>query len=314
MLVTGDARGLPFRDACVEMVVTSPPYWGLRDYHHAQQIGHEPEPQQYVRAIVAVMREVWRVLKPTGTLWLNLGDSYSNSIKGQGGCSEKQCSNAESLYDVPLKVTPDLKPKNLMGIPWRVAFALQADGWYLRSDIIWAKPDPMPESITDRPTKAHEYVFLLAKSERYTYDAQAIAEPSVDRESKPRRPGSQPFTIADPMRAGTRVGLAKIPMGTQYLTRNRRSVWSIATVTSEKLGPGHFARFPERLVELCILVGSRLGGLVLDPFVGSGTVVRVAQRLGRRGVGVDLGYQALAKEHTAQRGLLHLAADARDCA
>jgi len=196
-----------------------------------------------------------------------------------------------------------LKSKDLLGIPWRVAFALQADGWYLRSDVIWAKPNPMPESVTDRPTKAHEYVFLLSKSERYYYDAEVIKESSIDAESLRgrNRRNDDKFAQHDPNgMARTRVGFAKIEAGTIYERRNRRTVWTIPTMP---YSGAHFATMPEALVEPCILAGCPLGGIVLDPFVGSGTVVAVAQRLGRRSVGVDLSYQHLAKARTAQRGL-----------
>ena len=186
MLIRGDARSLPLRDGSVDTVVTSPPYWGLRNYQHEGQIGLESTPDSYVQQIVAVFREVRRVLKVSGTVWLNLGDSFSSGTRttqcaptlrrlGHDEASGKQ--GYLNNFSVRPGAVEGLKPKDLVGIPWRVAFALQADGWYLRSDIIWSKPNPMPESVTDRPTKAHEYLFLLSKSERYYYDAQAIAEP-----------------------------------------------------------------------------------------------------------------------------------------
>jgi len=272
MLIRGDARTIPLRDGCVDCVVTSPPYYGLRDYGISNQLGLEPTPEAYVANLVAVFREVRRVLKPSGTVWLNLGDSYAT--------------------------------KDLLGIPWRVAFALQADGWYLRSDIIWSKPNPMPESVTDRPTKAHEYMFLLAKQERYFYDAQSVKEQSVDPESlNGRHPrNAHKFMKFDPDgKARTRGGFDDIPAGKLYPLRNRRSVW---TITTRPNSLTHFAMMPERLAHLCILAGCPLGGLVLDPFVGSGTVVAVAQRTGRHGVGLDLRYQDLAAERTAQRGFV----------
>ena len=336
----------------MDCIVTSPPYYGLRDYGHSSQIGLEGSPDAYVQAIVAVFTEVRRVLKDGGTVFLNIGDSYTSMLRSgreeSPGVGAKQelapVRNAVKWgsgggtnfwWRVPA-FGGELKPKDLMGIPWRVAFALQADGWYLRSDIIWHKPNPMPESVTDRPTKSHEYVFLLAKQERYYYDAAAIAEPSVDPESlngRNRRYDDH-FVQADPDGfARTRVGFANIEPGKKYLTRNRRSVWTIPTrpfpfssgsVRRERVAwdesvddttritsgdcpvkQSHFATMPEALVEPCILAGCPMGGLVLDPFSGSGTVLAVASRLGRRGVGVDLNpaYHALAKVRTAQRGL-----------
>lgn len=193
-----------------------------------------------------------------------------------------------------------------MGIPWRVAFALQADGWYLRSDIIWSKPNPMPESVTDRPTKAHEYLFLLTKSERYFYDADAIKEFAVEGfdlgllRGQQRGDDSRVAWHAPSIQKRQAAGIDSRAAGSGY--RNRRSVWTVPTMP---YSGAHFATMPEKLVEPCILAGCPLGGLVLDPFVGSGTVVAVAQRLGRRGVGVDLSYQQLAKERTAQRGLIY---------
>jgi DNA modification methylase len=203
--------------------------------------------------MVAVFREVWRVLKPTGTVWLNLGDSYAGSGKGLGSdrsISKNYVDDAE--YGKRVAVPNGLKPKDLVGIPWRVAFTLQADGWYLRSDIIWSKPNSMPEGVQDRPTKAHEYIFLLTKNARYYYDTDAIQE----------------ITGA-----------------------NKRSVWAVNT---HPYPEAHFATYPEKLVEPCIMAGCPLGGVVLDPFAGSGTTMAVAQRLGRRGIGTDLSTEYLA--------------------
>jgi len=326
-LYQADARRLPIKDESVDCVVTSPPYWGLRDYGLEEQgIGLEPTPEAFCANMVEVFREVWRVLKPTGTVWMNLGDSYS----GGGGAHKPEHANpglskSAERNGVPTServVMSGLKPKDLVGIPWRVAFALQSDGWYLRSDIIWSKPNPMPESVTDRPTKAHEYIFLLTKSPKYYYDADAIREPGLDG------------------------------------THNKRSVWEIAT---QPYPEAHFATFPEDLVEPCILAGSSEKGVcaqcgkpwermvelteeyaalldsgkawrtnegkpdaytnrqpkkhpqnappkhntigwqptctcnadvvpatVLDPFAGSGTTLAVAQKFGRKSVGVDL--------------------------
>lgn len=466
MIIRADARALPLRDGCVDCCVTSPPYWGLRDYGVSGQLGLEPTPDLYVAALVAVFREVARVLKPAGTVWLNLGDSYAqhSARAGQNNSTHSyehtndQFRNQRYSGGVNISAAmAQCKPKDLVGIPWSVAKALQAPyymgrihretdrvwlaamvdgegcfyvhrrkvgqhagdgyfrqtdtyspamevantheaivlrcaeiagcgsvirqdkdrrqplyrwtarsdearqiareiypylvgkrqqaqivygmpasgelaeaawqamkvlhaggltdvtfpepsscfepGWYLRSDVIWSKPNPMPESVTDRPTKAHEYVFLLTKAERYFYDAAAIAERSVDPESLRGRNArnDDKFAQHDPDgMARTRMGFAKIKAGTVYETRNARSVWTIPTMP---YAGAHFATMPEALVEPCILAGCPLGGLVLDPFLGSGTVGYVAERLGRRWVGTDLAYHDLSTERTAQRGI-----------
>jgi DNA modification methylase len=299
MIIRADARHIPLIDGCVQCVVTSPPYWGLRDYGNSEQIGLESKPDLYVAALVAVFREVWRVLRDDGTLWLNLGDSYNSSSQFNHDVSGLS-SGARYSEGTPTQwpghraLIPGLKSKDLVGIPWRVAFALQADGWYLRSDIIWHKPNPMPESVTDRPTKAHEYLFLLAKSERYSYDAVAIAEPTTEPQFRLR---------VDPaMRKGRsddRVdGVSNCGVG---VSRNKRSVWTIPTMP---YAGAHFATMPEALVEPCILAGCSVGGMVFDPFLGSGTVGAVAERLSRRWVGTDLSYHHLATKRTSQRGLI----------
>ena len=291
MLIQADARAIPLADGCVQCVVTSPPYFGLRDYGTAAQIGLEPTPDAYVQQIVAVFREVRRVLKNDGVLWLNLGDSYAGAANS-GGINKNDGGPAVRV--VGLSAKPG-KPKDLLGIPWRVAFALQSDGWYLRSDVIWHKPNPMPESVTDRPTKAHEYLFLLTKSERYYYDANAVKEPVLapDHLTRTAMNGLGNGELGKGARFGT-----PDPLG-----RNRRSVWTVPTMP---YSGAHFATMPEKLVEPCILAGSRLGDRVLDPFMGSGTVGAVAERLGRRWVGLDLNpaYHRLAKQRTAQRGLM----------
>lgn len=243
----------------VHCVVTSPPYWGLRDYGIEDQLGLEPTLEGYVENMVDVFREVRRVLRDDGTLWLNLGDSYAASMKGSGGRS-------------------GLKKKDLIGIPWRVAFALQADGWYLRSDIIWHKDNPMPESVTDRPTKSHEYMFLMSKSPKYYFDAKAVKEPAV------MRPQNR-FTNGRGNKDDGYAPHRKAPGMTNPTVRNIRTVWTIPT---KPYKGAHFATFPPRLVEPCIKAGSPIGGVVLDPFIGSGTTIFVANQLGRQGVGIDL--------------------------
>lgn len=285
-------------DRSVHCCVTSPPYWGLRDYGHEGQIGLEDTPEAYVGRMVEVFREVRRVLRDDGTLWLNLGDSYA----GGGGFSPDAPCNvkrrqmmaegthshgafrlgaSQHVRNKSGGVKPQgvIKPKDLVGVPWRVAFALQADGWWLRQDIIWHKPNPMPESVTDRCTKAHEYVFLLTKSERYYYDAKAVSEISVS--GPDRRLRSSIFA-----KAGTQGGHAR---GAEYLesdgTRNRRSVW---TVTTKPYSGAHFAVMPAALVEPCIKAGCPEGGTVLDPFAGSGTTLAVAAELGRNAIGCEL--------------------------
>jgi DNA modification methylase len=303
MLIRGDARRLPLVDGCIACVVTSPPYWGLRDYGAPQQIGLESTPEAYVAQLVAVFREVRRVLADDGTAWLNLGDSYAG---GGGFCpgapsnlaGSKQTTQGGSIRG-SIKPQGDIKAKDLVGIPWRVAFALQADGWYLRSDIIWSKPNPMPESVTDRPTKAHEYIFLLAKAARYYYDADAIAESGA----KPIGSNGN-FGNKDAQARRVAALTGNMRPGVEYLidgTRNKRSVWHVST---QPYPDAHFATFPEALIEPCILAGCPVGGRVLDPFIGSGTTGAVAERLGRRWVGVDLTYQPLARARTLQRGLV----------
>ena len=270
----------------VHCCVTSPPYWGLRDYGHDGQIGLEETPEAYVAKMVEVFCEVRRVLREDGTLWLNLGDSYASSgIRGGHGASAI-VGNTKSGCQGRAPTPPGLKPKDLVGIPWRVAFALQTDGWYLRQDIIWHKPNSMPESVTDRCTKSHEYIFLMAKSERYYYDAEAVKEESVCEESyRPRTPRNADKHVDDPF-FRTRVG--DHVNGKTYPTRNRRSVWTVAT---RPYRGSHFATFPPALIEPCILAGCPVGGTVLDPFGGSGTTAAVAVKHGRRAVLCELNPQ-----------------------
>lgn len=285
----------------VQTCVTSPPYWGLRDYGIEGQLGLERTPEEYVARMVEVFREVRRVLREDGTCWLNLGDSYATGggAVGRapgGGDQGERFIRAGMINTQPNRMPiPGLKPKDLVGIPWRVAFALQADGWWLRSDIIWAKPNPMPESVTDRPTKSHEYLFLLAKGERYYYDAEAIKEPG-NPENWRGSPTSRRGNSQRDSKLWERRGEVSCE------TRNRRSVWEIAT---QPFPEAHFATFPEALVKPCILAGSPVGGTVLDPFVGSGTTAYVAKELGRRAIGIDLNaaYLDLAAKRCAQEVL-----------
>lgn len=320
----------------VNCIVTSPPYFGLRDYGVAEQIGLEPTPDAFVSELVSVFREARRVLRDDGTLWLNLGDSYAGSGKGGNPEAGKQATNRGSqtvgvLYEtgktareaavvnVTRKDFPDvgIKAKDLIGIPWRVAFALQADGWYLRQDIIWHKPNPMPESVRDRCTKAHEYVFMLTKSPRYLYDAEAISEEAIyagltgQDESGFKNPanfdgkhggssaarGEKP----DKQRGHSRRhagfndrwdAMSKEEQGSGR--RNKRSVWTIAT---RPFSEAHFATMAPELARLCIMAGCPLGGTVLDPFGGAGTTGLVADRLNRNAVLIELNpdYAAMAR-------------------
>ena len=270
----------------VQTCITSPPYWGLRDYGEDDQIGLESSPDEYVEQLCLVFDEVWRVLADDGTLWLNLGDSYAGnnsraSNNGRAGFGTER----EGVFT---KTGEGLKTKDLVGIPWRVAFALQARGWYLRSEIIWHKPNPMPESVTDRPTKSHEHIFLLTKSAKYFYDHEAIKEPvSGDWGTRDRTNGKyhNEGTGLNPHK-----GLEK-----EYDSRNKRDVWSVPT---QGFPGAHFAVYPPALIEPCVLAGSRAGDTVLDPFSGSGTTGMVALRNGRNYVGCELNpeYAALSKQ------------------
>lgn len=291
----------------VHCVVTSPPYWGLRDYGTDGQLGLEETPEQHVAKMVEVFSEVRRVLRTDGTLWLNYGDSYASSVqsnrngRGKSGLRGGNVKANEPWNTGTAKTTArslgQLKPKDLCGIPWRVAFALQADGWWLRQDIIWHKPNPMPESVTDRCTKAHEYIFLLTKAARYHYDHEAIKEPSA----QPQRAGKieRNFSTSDPSNTLRQdVGRAVL----RTATCNKRSVWTISTAPY----PGaHFATFPPKLIEPCIMAGCPEGGTVLDPFLGSGTTGAVAQKNGCKFIGIELNeeYLQLAVKRFTQKVL-----------
>ena len=394
---TGDCREVlkTLADCSVNCCVTSPPYYGLRDYGHDGQIGLEKTPEAYVAELVTVFEEVRRVLRADGTLWLNLGDSYSRAPEKGGSGTPNGRNVPEMAYGLAQSAkigssdgrvgradrpgtraaSETLKPKDLIGIPWRVAFALQAAGWWLRSEIIWHKPNPMPESVTDRPTKSHEQIFLLAKSERYFYDAAAIMEqqaevsaarllrgvsasnklvngspgqtphtvhqerPNIGRGGKSafrgqghfldgkgpanregrdmknigcaRREEATTATLYDKKSTAGRLAMLRQQArenGGEYGngTRNKRSVW---TVSTKPYREAHFATFPTDLITPCILAGCPVGGVVLDPFGGSGTTGEVAEAHGRHSVLIELNpaYVKLSEKRTAQGGLLHVA-------
>ena len=290
----GDCRKvLPMLPAeSVHCVVTSPPYFGLRDYGTAGQIGLEPTPDAFVGEMVAVFHDVRRVLRPDGTCWLNLGDSYAGSgmTGGTNGMQGRSDLVEKMFHGHRREAIPGLKQKDLIGIPWRVAFALQADGWYLRQDIIWSKPNPMPESVRDRCTKAHEYIFLMSKSERYHYDADAIAETAKWADDNRADKGRLTY---DGKRQGA-VGTGNEAFVVISETRNKRSVWEVAT---QPFSEAHFATFPPALIEPCILAGCPRGGTVLDPFGGAGTTGLVADRVGRDAILIELNpeYAAMAE-------------------
>ncbi len=308
----------------VDCVVTSPPYWGLRDYGVKGQLGLEATPDLYIGQMRMVFEQVKRVLRPEGTLWLNLGDSYARAAGTSDKSHDKRSRSLAHMHKHQrrnCKPPNDLKEKDLVGIPWRMAFALQSDGWYLRQDIIWHKPNPMPESVRDRCTKAHEYIFLMTKSKSYHFDIDAIKEPSVSvvgsgNKGRKQRPGADTLSIGAQAgsipwspRQGRVVGRGQQgysrargndrdnsggfpnPAG----TRQKRSVWS---VTSKPYRGAHFATFPPDLIEPCILAGCPVGGTVLDPFFGAGTVGVVAKKHGRNYIGIELNpeYAAMAEK------------------
>ncbi|MEM9760030.1 MAG: site-specific DNA-methyltransferase [Pseudomonadota bacterium] len=326
-------RSLIAKGEKVQMCVTSPPYYGLRDYNVDGQIGLESTLQEFVDTMVDVFSLVWELLEDDGTLWLNLGDTYASS--GGAGWQGKNGDRADRSFtavrdtvgmrDVNRRPPAGLKPKDLMCMPWRVAMALQEWGWYLRQDIIWHKPNPMPESSKDRCTKAHEYIFLLTKSPRYYFDHEANQEP-VSGTANARGSGVNPKAAKVPagwdtskgdgghgsVHRGGRSNSAPRSKQNESFSgavnglvekRNRRSVW---TVQSEPFSGAHFATFPQALIEPCILAGSRTGDTVLDPFFGSGTTGQVCNRLGRKYIGIELNpeYEPLQKERCAQQGLV----------
>lgn len=298
-IIFGDAlaelKKLP--DNSVSCCVTSPPYYGLRDYGTDGQIGLEATPIEYVEKMVGIFREVRRVLRPDGTLWLNIGDSYAGSGKGrradgthqEGG---KQGTNKGTIIGELHRTTvAGVKRKDLIGIPWMLAFALRADGWYLRSDIIWDKPNAMPESVRDRPTRSHEYIFLMTKSCKYYYDADAIKEPAVNGDRSSVRGSSAAYKPNAGRRKQDAVGKSRYTgFNSRYFSdtpkkkRNKRDVWR---VTVKPYKGAHFATFPPDLIEPCVLAGCPSGGIVIDPFMGSGTTGIVAKKNGRGFIGID---------------------------
>ncbi len=313
MIIQGDALTelKKMDDESVDCVVTSPPYWGLRDYGAVGQVGLEKTPQEYTRKMVAVFSEIRRVLKSTGTLWLNLGDSYAGGGRGGdiGGKSTLQGGkkSQEEGKGLKTKVTGGLKPKDLVGIPWRVALALQDDGWYLRQDIIWQKTNPMPESVTDRCTKSHEYIFLLTKKPKYYFDHEAIKEVArcghrgsefhTGKTGKHQLGRSQKVRPSVPKGGFVSKGepiKGQLAFRSVVEMRNKRSVWTVSTIPFKG---AHFATFPPQLIVPCILAGCPDDGTVLDPFFGAGTVGVVAKRHGRKYIGIELNpeYVALAR-------------------
>ncbi|WP_347558547.1 site-specific DNA-methyltransferase [Robbsia sp. KACC 23696] len=327
----------------VQTIVTSPPYWGLRDYGLDGQIGHEPTLREFIDTLTEVFDLCRQLLADDGTAWVNMGDSYAGSwgAQGRNGHAEmasRSVASARQIASALRRETgtgsrwrTELKPKDLMGQPWRLAFALQDAGWYLRQDVIWHKPNPMPESVRDRCTKAHEYLFLLSKSEKYFYDFAAMQEPvtggshargtGVNPKAAPRGWDTGPGAHREltGRYGGTGVGFGRgfdkvakprakknasfsAAVANLVDTRNRRSVWTIPT---QSFDGAHFATFPEALVEPCVLAGSRPGDIVFDPFFGSGTTGQVAQRLGRRFIGCELNpaYESLQRDRLRQSAL-----------
>jgi len=307
-ILQGDAKAVltTLDSKSVNCCVTSPPYYGLRDYGEDEQVGLEDTPEKYVERIVDIFREVKRVLKDDGTLWLNLGDSYNGNKKGNPETNKNPNVVNDSFEK---KLWKGAKTKDLIGIPWMVAFALRADGWYLRQDIIWHKPNPMPESVKDRCTKSHEYIFLLSKSQKYYYDYEAILEPFTEnsdmeyrknlRLGKSYKSGdNNPYKKNTPL-AGNRK-MTELREG-----KNKRSVWKVPTKPYKE---AHFATYPEKLIEPCILAGCPEGGVVLDPFSGAGTTSLVCKNLNRKYINIELNpeYVVLQKERLCQLSIFEV--------
>jgi DNA modification methylase len=316
-IINGDSRSClkMIADETAQCCVTSPPYFGLRDYGITGQIGREPMISEYISNLVDIFKEVKRVLAKDGTLWLNLGDSYASSGKNRTEAQAVAKSGLNGglqtqtqILKQQSKIVEGLKSKDLIGIPWRVALALQADGWYLRQDIIWQKPNVMPESVTDRCTKSHEYIFLLSKSPKYYFDSEAIKEPAIcgakgsefhtgktgihqlgrSQKVRPSKPKGSFIAKGEPLPG-------QLPFRAVVEMRNKRSVW---TVSTKPFKGAHFATFPPELIEPMILAGSRPGDIVIDPFFGAGTVGLVSQKHGRQFIGIELNpeYCKLALE------------------
>jgi DNA modification methylase len=313
MIINANALHIPLADKCIHTIVTSPPYYGLRDYNVAGQLGLEPTPDEYIANLVEVFRECKRILRDDGTLFVNMGDSYAGSGNGSNDYRDNGASISKNDnkykgqkpgFDFGRQGATStvskldrgrgtysnnvIKPKDLIGIPWMLAFALRADGWYLRSDIIWAKKNCMPESVKDRPTKSHEYIFMLSKSARYYYDNEAVKEPYASEAEPPRDRSSEGYNdsfAGGRWSAGTRDYYANGG-------RNKRDVWFVST---KPYKGAHYATFNPELITPCILAGAPEGGIVFDPFVGSGTTVATAIQLGRRGIGLDLSMKYLAE-------------------
>lgn len=305
-IIVGDNRKtlktLPNKS--VQTVVTSPPYFGLRDYGEHDQIGQESTPKEFIEELCLVFDEVWRVLKDDGTAWVNLGDSYS-SVHYGGHKSAKSTvgANHSGAQEIrQSKAEPEtygLKQKELIGIPWRFAFAMQDRGWYLRQDIIWAKPNPMPESVTDRCTKSHEYIFLLTKNPRYYYDNEAIKEPVSEATIQRMNQDIESQVGSDRAHAGIKLNGNLKAVGDIELGRNKRDVWNVAVKSYKE---AHFATYPPELITPCILAGSKEGDIVLDPFSGSGTTGEVALQNGRNYIGLELNpeYAKLSEKRLTQ--------------
>jgi site-specific DNA-methyltransferase (adenine-specific) len=314
MILIGDVRErlkeLP--DQSVNCCVTSPPYWGLRDYGNDGQIGLEQTPDAFIAELVSVFSEVKRVLRDDGTLWLNIGDSYASFRDGKATPDTTRGTSLGTLVDkgkasnrkASTFANTPIKHKDLVGIPWMLAFALRADGWYLRQDIIWHKPNPMPESVRDRCTKAHEYIFLMSKSPKYYFDSEAMKEPSTNLGKTKIRFGGNKYGDSDDPKHATKSGNEYTDTG----FRNKRSVWS---VTTRPFKGAHFATFPPALIEPCILAGCPEGGTVLDPFFGAGTTGLVAQRHNRKWIGCELNaeYAAIAQARIESESTLFTIGD-----
>lgn len=307
-ILCGDAltmlRELP--DNSIQMCVTSPTYYGLRDYGVVGQLGNEQSPAEYVENLVSVFREVRRVLMLDGTLWLNIADSYAGSGKGAWSKPLEERPKTKQVYHYTVDGADSsmpnrwdgIKAKDMIGIPWMLAFALRADGWYLRSDIIWQKTNAMPEPVKDRPTKSHEHIFLLSKSPQYYYDGEAIMEPLCESTVERNKRGvSAKGKYAEGLPGQNMQRIFRPRDCTDAPPkRNKRDVWTVST--NSYRADGHFAVYPERLIEPCILAGCPAGGIVLDPFFGSGTTGAAAKKLGRQFIGIDLNpdYCQMAKK------------------